>query len=230
MLSPLIGREPERKAEPKAVSVVSAESPPTPPTPPTNNAMYHPSRYKIELCKNFLERGKCEFGDRCLFAHSANELRPCTYRHSKFKTQLCKPFHENGFCDFGSRCSFIHSKPDLYSIVNYLEMVLLSKIPMPENPNHQNDCKKTLLKNEQNVNSLNAYEYTSGELQSPLNRVKRSRLPAFTKLSPEWRYFFLIKTAFHIITDYLILLKIDIICSLLCIDLLFLFYIVLKFF
>ena len=104
----------------------------TPPKPPTNNAMYHPSRYKIELCFQFMETGYCQFGDRCLYAHGKFELRPCTYRHQKFKTQLCKAFHEDGFCSFGNRCSFIHTQPNLDGLLKRLDDSMMVKTePMP---------------------------------------------------------------------------------------------------
>lgn len=95
--------------------------------------MYHPSRYKTELCRQWEELGYCEYDDRCLFAHGAFELKCLPNRHPKYKTEKCSAFHEQGFCSFGPRCSFIHSKGDPADL---LEKVLttLPKIPMPENP------------------------------------------------------------------------------------------------
>lgn len=78
------------------------------PKPPINNKMYHPSRWKTELCRQFEEMGKCEYSDRCLYAHGKEELRPAAGRHPKYKTQLCRDFHGSGYCSFGSRCAFIH--------------------------------------------------------------------------------------------------------------------------
>ena len=52
---------------------------------------------------------KCQWGDRCQFAHGAQELknRP---RHNKYKTELCKTFvASGGECPYGQRCHFIHA-------------------------------------------------------------------------------------------------------------------------
>lgn len=65
--------------------------------------------FKTELCRNFTERGKCDYGDRCKFAHGEHDLRP---RHfdRKYKTQLCRNYHETGECRFKTRCKFIHDE------------------------------------------------------------------------------------------------------------------------
>lgn len=105
------------------------------PPPPKQNIMYHPSRYKTELCRQYEELGICEYGDRCLFAHGDFELKPLPHRHPKFKTELCVAYHEDGFCSFGPRCSFIHSKEALPEILEKIQT--LPKPPMPENPNSE---------------------------------------------------------------------------------------------
>ncbi|KAH9425515.1 hypothetical protein DERP_006124 [Dermatophagoides pteronyssinus] len=77
---------------------------------PINNRNYQEARYKTELCLHYRERNFCPHGQRCLFAHGLEELRPYRGRHPKHKTQRCKAFHENGFCNYGYRCSYIHSE------------------------------------------------------------------------------------------------------------------------
>ena len=32
-------------------------------------------KIKVELCKNYMERGHCPYGGRCKFAHGVSELR-----------------------------------------------------------------------------------------------------------------------------------------------------------
>ncbi|KAG8231976.1 hypothetical protein J437_LFUL010075 [Ladona fulva] len=66
------------------------------------------SRYKTELCRPFEESGSCKYGDKCQFAHGAQELRTLV-RHPKYKTELCRTFHSSGFCPYGPRCHFIHN-------------------------------------------------------------------------------------------------------------------------
>ncbi|XP_071440674.1 mRNA decay activator protein ZFP36L2-B [Hetaerina americana] len=66
------------------------------------------SRYKTELCRPFEESGSCKYGDKCQFAHGAQELRTLV-RHPKYKTELCRTYHTIGFCPYGPRCHFIHN-------------------------------------------------------------------------------------------------------------------------
>lgn len=56
--------------------------------------------YKTELCRSFVETGKCKYGKKCRFAHGVEELRP-VLRHPKYKTQICACFYNTGFCPYG---------------------------------------------------------------------------------------------------------------------------------
>jgi hypothetical protein len=63
-------------------------------------------KFKTEFCRN-LESGVCEFGDKCFFAHSIEELRNKnsigTLKHTK-----CKNFFEFGYCICGPQCQYSH--------------------------------------------------------------------------------------------------------------------------
>ena len=74
----------------------------------TNQTNINSSRYKTELCRPFEENGYCKYGDKCQFAHGAQELRSLN-RHPKYKTELCRTYHTIGFCPYGPRCHFIHN-------------------------------------------------------------------------------------------------------------------------
>eukprot|EP01023_Acetabularia_acetabulum_P050536 TRINITY_DN5477_c0_g1_i3.p4 TRINITY_DN5477_c0_g1~~TRINITY_DN5477_c0_g1_i3.p4 ORF type:complete len:133 (+),score=13.99 TRINITY_DN5477_c0_g1_i3:49-447(+) len=63
--------------------------------------------YKTEVCLLWSEKGQCEFGDSCKYAHGDVELVQVK-RHPKFKSELCKHFTESGTCPFGRRCHFSH--------------------------------------------------------------------------------------------------------------------------
>lgn len=102
------------------------------PNPPKHNIMFQESRYKTELCRQFMELGVCEYNDRCLFAHGAYELKSIPHRHPKFKTERCSAFHDIGFCAFGPRCSFIHEQVDADTIIGSLSKKVPT-MPMPEN-------------------------------------------------------------------------------------------------
>eukprot|EP01024_Parvocaulis_polyphysoides_P051030 TRINITY_DN49958_c0_g1_i1.p2 TRINITY_DN49958_c0_g1~~TRINITY_DN49958_c0_g1_i1.p2 ORF type:complete len:262 (-),score=40.45 TRINITY_DN49958_c0_g1_i1:350-1135(-) len=63
--------------------------------------------YKTELCMLWVEKGFCEFGSQCKFAHTEEERRN-VQKHPKFKTKMCRHFVETGTCPFGRRCHFLH--------------------------------------------------------------------------------------------------------------------------
>ena len=73
-------------------------------SPPLQNA----SKYKTEMCRSFLKNKSCEYGEKCLFAHGAQELRT-EPRHPKYKTDLCRRYHSVGFCSYGPKCQFVHA-------------------------------------------------------------------------------------------------------------------------
>ena len=66
------------------------------------------TKYKTELCTNWMLSGKCKFGRKCSYAHGESELK---LRHDlphNYKTKECKNFSRDGYCMYGSRCQFIH--------------------------------------------------------------------------------------------------------------------------
>lgn len=69
------------------------------------------TRYKTELCRQFEEKGHCQYGEKCQFAHGVVEKR-FVERHPKYKTEMCRTFHQQGFCSYGLRCNFIHNEDE----------------------------------------------------------------------------------------------------------------------
>ncbi|CAO1616051.1 unnamed protein product [Sympodiomycopsis kandeliae] len=63
--------------------------------------------YKTELCRGHEEKGFCDYGAKCQYAHGAHELRSIT-RHPKWKTVLCRTYWRYGSCPYAKRCCFIH--------------------------------------------------------------------------------------------------------------------------
>ena len=63
--------------------------------------------YKTEMCRKW-ESGGCDFGEKCLFAHGAHELKRKKHVPRNYKTKACKPFFEVGYCLYGQRCQFSH--------------------------------------------------------------------------------------------------------------------------
>ncbi|CAG9538631.1 unnamed protein product [Cercopithifilaria johnstoni] len=78
------------------------------PSHPKNSKLY-----KTELCRTWMDCGRCNYGDKCQYAHGEEERRPVS-RHPKYKTEFCQPFHQVGYCPYGPRCNFIHNEEQPY--------------------------------------------------------------------------------------------------------------------
>lgn len=69
------------------------------------------SKYKTELCKNWIEIGVCRYGSMCRFAHGYDELsvhKQAKINNEKLKTKNCRSFYQDKICLYGSRCMFRH--------------------------------------------------------------------------------------------------------------------------
>lgn len=83
-------------------------------TPFEKNKEFHGTKkdfdikQKTELCRNFMMKGECKYGDKCAYAHGYHELRAKVTNTTAFRTKNCKKFFENGYCPYGSRCQFRH--------------------------------------------------------------------------------------------------------------------------
>eukprot|EP00047_Mylnosiga_fluctuans_P002299 m.223981 g.223981 ORF g.223981 m.223981 type:complete len:243 (+) comp11014_c0_seq1:154-882(+) len=78
------------------------------------------TKYKTKLCRNFTQKGHCNFGSTCMFAHGDHDLQspygipqPGRSDPTKYKTKLCKHFTSTGQCPFGERCGFAHGQMEL---------------------------------------------------------------------------------------------------------------------
>ena len=85
--------------------------------------------FKTSLCQYFVANGKCQFGNRCIYAHGPDDLRVHPTNRSKtmkkeslpqskdmnflYKTSLCRSFMSDGICLFGARCLFAHGYSEL---------------------------------------------------------------------------------------------------------------------
>lgn len=45
------------------------------------------AKYKTEMCKNWIETGKCNYSDKCKFAHGKTELVQKVAANKHFKTK-----------------------------------------------------------------------------------------------------------------------------------------------
>ncbi|KAI1727133.1 zinc finger c-x8-C-x5-C-x3-H type (and similar) domain-containing protein [Ditylenchus destructor] len=74
-----------------------------------NSQQKNPKLYKTELCRSWVDTGRCNYGERCQYAHGDTEKRPIP-RHPKYKTEACQSYHKTGYCPYGPRCHFIHNE------------------------------------------------------------------------------------------------------------------------
>uniref|UniRef100_A0A0K0E5L2 C3H1-type domain-containing protein n=1 Tax=Strongyloides stercoralis TaxID=6248 RepID=A0A0K0E5L2_STRER len=77
----------------------------------------NPKLYKTELCRSWMDSGRCNYGERCQYAHGEHEKRPIP-RHPKYKTEACQSYHKRGYCPYGPRCHFIHNEDNLINTQN----------------------------------------------------------------------------------------------------------------
>ena len=69
------------------------------------------TKYKTEMCKNWLEVGKCNYGKKCKFAHGKHELHEKhVANRCRYKSKKCNSFFTNMFCPYGVRCMFAHEQ------------------------------------------------------------------------------------------------------------------------
>lgn len=86
------------------------------------------TKYKTKLCRNYMQKGNCNFGNTCMFAHGKHDLQgsPGMQQHhhqtkfemghadpTKYKTKLCRHFLNTGTCPFMDRCGFAHGQMEL---------------------------------------------------------------------------------------------------------------------
>merc|ERR1711988_963128 len=91
-------------------------------------------RYKTEICRNFKERAKCIYGDKCQFAHGRRELRDVV-RYSKYKTKPCQKYWLIGYCAYGPRCNFLHDEASEQELMDWSSLHNDQSIGSTSRPN-----------------------------------------------------------------------------------------------
>ena len=78
------------------------------------------TKYKTELCKNWIEIGICRYSGKCQFAHGEHELVSKNLpTNAKYKSKTCTTFIEKLYCPYGKRCLFRHEDRTLEEVNNY---------------------------------------------------------------------------------------------------------------
>jgi len=80
-----------------------------------NSAQSEPDeKYKTELCKNWVQSGRCSYGNKCRFAHGPDDLINKQIFNPKYKSKKCEAFHNALYCPYGARCNFMHDEGNNY--------------------------------------------------------------------------------------------------------------------
>lgn len=88
------------------------------------------TKYKTEMCKNWIEVGSCRYGNKCQFAHGEFELvdkmQPL---NEKYKSKMCDTFYKSLYCPYGSRCLFIHDDRRIEDLTRSIYVSQLVVLP-----------------------------------------------------------------------------------------------------
>ena len=88
------------------------------------------TKYKTELCKNWIEVGVCRYEGKCQFAHGEDELvGKMGPTNSKYKSKTCTTFNDKLYCPYGKRCLFRHDDRAIEEIFKYKYNMMVSQIP-----------------------------------------------------------------------------------------------------
>lgn len=55
--------------------------------------MIDDTKFKTELCKNWVETGRCNYGRKCKFAHGKQELVEKQFTTKGYKSKECNSYH-----------------------------------------------------------------------------------------------------------------------------------------
>ena len=89
--------------------------------PPSQDQKVDKTKYKTEMCKNWIEVNHCRYGNKCQFAHGNFELhgKAPPVNNNKYKSKVCLTFNERLFCPYGMRCLFKHEDRQMEEIRQY---------------------------------------------------------------------------------------------------------------
>uniref|UniRef100_A0A0N4Z3I5 C3H1-type domain-containing protein n=1 Tax=Parastrongyloides trichosuri TaxID=131310 RepID=A0A0N4Z3I5_PARTI len=145
-----------------------------------NNAAVpkNPKLYKTELCRSWMDSGRCNYGERCQYAHGEHEKRPIP-RHPKYKTEACQSYHKRGYCPYGPRCHFIHNEETM--LANQQQNgTNNSSVP----PMNTSNLILNMGNNQQNNGSSINRSNFSGESPAPSSNESGSESPAGSNTPP----------------------------------------------
>ena len=103
------------------------------------------TKYKTEMCRNWLETHFCQYDDKCNFAHGYDELIDKNPSNDKYKSKKCIPFHTKSICTYGQRCLFLHDTRKLEEIPRsfYKAKLVYNPYPVKRLPVFERITQKT---------------------------------------------------------------------------------------
>ena len=154
-------------------------------------------KYKTELCKTFIEKSYCVYGNKCRFAHGKEELFEKSINHPKYKQKKCSSFFQIGYCIYGPRCHFKHEERKIDQtnrtyycyLLNLIELNIQEKIKTQGLKFFDEDNES---KNIENFRSCYSVSNENSETKSIFIdlieekfKQKLKRLPVFSQIMEE---------------------------------------------
>lgn len=93
--------------------------------------------HKTIPCRAWNDTGRCNYGNRCKFAHGDDDLRKVpeepvkVFNNPRYRTAPCLKYRLLGHCPYGDRCSYIHDPVPKVDIEQCLERLSLSPSSSP---------------------------------------------------------------------------------------------------
>uniref|UniRef100_A0A0M3ILA9 Zinc finger protein n=1 Tax=Ascaris lumbricoides TaxID=6252 RepID=A0A0M3ILA9_ASCLU len=100
--------------------------------------------HKTIPCRAWTDTGRCNYGNKCKFAHGEEDLRKLppepvkVYNNPRYRTAPCLKYRLLGSCPYGDRCSYIHEPVPKVDIERCLE-----QLSPPSSPTHSIDTDST---------------------------------------------------------------------------------------
>ncbi|KAL4454203.1 hypothetical protein ABPG74_012160 [Tetrahymena malaccensis] len=160
-----------------------------------NHNQQETSKFKTEMCKNWMEFGKCNYGKKCQFAHGKNELVDKSLVNKRqYKSKLCNSFHTQKYCPYGNRCMFIHESRTVSEIRQSTHYQKILYNFCEQNNELINFCQTQQQSKEQTTLESQNFEQPSISQQqqpfkSSLNPSSTSRLPIFQSIVAQQKGF-----------------------------------------
>ena len=103
------------------------------------------TKYKTEMCRNWIELGVCQYAEKCNFAHGYEDLFEKNPSNEKYKSKRCIPFHTKSVCTYGQRCLFLHETRTLEEIPRnfYKAKLVYNPFPLKRLPVFEKITEKT---------------------------------------------------------------------------------------